>query len=81
MIQEEERKRPGQSWTRVIWDIAAVSWLIGDFSDSYLIASPIPEYGRPYGNDPRRHLIRYVYAINRDGIVTDMFTRLSALQL
>lgn len=66
----------GKPWTRVIWDVTAVAWLTGDFTNSILIPSPIPEYDHHYGNDPTRHFIRYVYYINRDALVQDLFERL-----
>lgn len=66
----------GKPWTRVIWDVTAVAWLTGDFTKSILIPSPIPEYDHHYGYDPTRHMINYVYHIERDKLVQDLFDRL-----
>ena len=66
------------TWTRVIWDVTAVGWLLdGDFMSSRIEHSPIPEYGNHYCFDPRRHLYRYVYHINRDSLFKELFERLS----
>lgn len=70
----------GKPWTRVIWDVTAVSWLTGDFCKSYIIPSPIPEYDNHYGIDASRHPIRYVYWIHRDALVQDLFERLSNIK-
>lgn len=70
----------GKPWTRVIWDVTAVAWLTGDFTKSILIPSPIPEYDHHYGSDPTRHMINYVYHVERDTLVRDLFERLSSLE-
>ena len=70
----------GKPWTRVIWDVTAVAWLTGDFTKSILIPSPIPEYDHHYGSDPTRHMINYVYYVERDKLVQDLFERLSLLK-
>jgi inosine-uridine nucleoside N-ribohydrolase len=66
------------TWTRVIWDITAVGWLLdGDFMEDRLEHSPIPEYDHHYSFDPRRHLYRYVYHINRDALFGALFKTLT----
>lgn len=67
----------GKPWTRAIWDVTAVAWLIGGFTSSILIPSPIPEYDHHYGSDPTRHMINYVYHIDRDKLVQDLFKQLA----
>jgi len=32
----------GKPWTRVLWDVTAIAWLTGDFTESILIPSLIP---------------------------------------
>lgn len=79
-IREAESYAAGQAWSRCIWDVAAVAWLLNDgerFMGSYLTPAPIPEYDHHYSFDPRRHPIRYVYRIHRDALFTDLFTRLA----
>lgn len=70
----------GKPWTRVIWDVTAVAWLTGNFTKSILVPSPIPEYDHHYGSNPTRHLIRYVYHIERDALVQDLFARLCGMK-
>lgn len=65
-------------WSRVIWDVTAVAWLLGgDFMLECLEHSPIPEYDHHYSFDKTRHFIRYVYGINRDKLFNDLFTKLA----
>lgn len=78
---EEVDYAVGKPWTRVIWDVTAVSWLTGDFSKSIIIPSPIPEYDHHYGSDATRHMIRYIYHVDRDALVQDLFARLSAIEI
>ena len=68
----------GQVWTRPIWDVTAVAWLLdGDFEEDCLIHSPIPEYDNRYAFDNNRHFIKYVYHIKRDKLFADLFAKLS----
>lgn len=69
----------GKPWTRVIWDVTAVAWLTGEFTESYILPSAIPEYDHHYGSDPSRHPMRYIYHIKRDALVQDLFAKLSSL--
>lgn len=67
----------GSTWTRPIWDVTAVAWLLdGDFMEDCLIHSPIPEYDDRYAFDNNRHFIRYVYHIKRDNLFADLFSKL-----
>jgi inosine-uridine nucleoside N-ribohydrolase len=67
------------TWSRVIWDVAAVAWLLdGDFMQDSLETSPIPQYDYYYSFDPNRHFIRYVYNINRDELFKALFETLAA---
>jgi hypothetical protein len=67
------------NWTRVIWDVTAVGWLLdGDFMEDRLEPSPIPEYDHHWSFDPRRHLYRYVYHIKRDKLFEELFEKLAA---
>ena len=66
------------NWTRVVWDVTAVAWLLdGDFMSDYLCTSPVPQYDNTYSFDPRRHFIRYVYHINRDKLFKALFEKLA----
>jgi inosine-uridine nucleoside N-ribohydrolase len=66
------------TWTRAIWDVTAVAWLIeGDFMQDRLEPSPIPEYDHHYAFDRTRHPIRYVFHINRDALFGELFQTLA----
>lgn len=80
-VSEAESYANGKPWTRVIWDVTAVAWLLNEgskFMKDRLIPSPIPEYDRQYACDENRHFIRYVYEINRDALFEDLFRVLGA---
>lgn len=68
----------GATWTRPIWDVTAVAWLLdGEFEEDCLIHSPIPEYDDRYALDNTRHFIKYVYHIRRDNLFADLFAKLA----
>jgi inosine-uridine nucleoside N-ribohydrolase len=72
------RESDVKSWTRIIWDVTAVAWLLdGDFMLERLEHSPIPQYDHYYSKDSRRHNIRYVYHIYRDRLFADLITKLT----
>jgi inosine-uridine nucleoside N-ribohydrolase len=65
------------NWTRVIWDVTAVAWLLdGNYMQDYLVPSPIPQYDNHYSFDPNRHFIRYVSHIERDELFKILFNTL-----
>jgi len=75
-IREADSYAAGKPWTRVIWDVTAVAWLLNDreqFMQDRLIPSPVPEYDQHYAQDPNAHFIKYVYKINRDALFEDLF--------
>ncbi|MCL2080482.1 MAG: nucleoside hydrolase [Oscillospiraceae bacterium] len=78
-IDEASSYAAGRPWTRAIWDVTAVAWLIdGRFLEERLEHSPIPEYDGHYAFDGRRHFIRYVYHIHRDALAEDLFNKLTS---
>ena len=80
-IEEAESYGKGTAWSRCIWDVTAVAWLLNDrnrFMESHLTPAPIPEYDGFYAFRPDRHPIRYVSYIRRDPLFTDLFQKLIA---
>ncbi|MBL1227809.1 nucleoside hydrolase [Enterococcus sp. BWB1-3] len=70
----------GSVWSRAIWDVVPVAWLLdGEFMLDTLIKSPIMQYNDYYSFDSRRHFIKYVYRIERDNLMDDLFTKLSKI--
>jgi len=77
-IEEVETYAKNIPWSRVIWDVTAVAWLVeGDFFLESLEKSPIPEYDGHYAFDSRRHFIKYIYYIQRDNLAQDLFKKLT----
>ena len=75
-IKHCERFRMEKTWSKPIWDVTAVAWLLNEddcFMKDRLIRSPIPEYDKYYAYDESRHFIKYVYEINRDKLFEDLF--------
>lgn len=69
----------GKPWSRIIWDVTAVGWLLNDndrFMWTKIIPAPIPEYDHHYGYDFTRHPMCYVWHINRDALMQDLFEKL-----
>ena len=82
-VDEVNTYAAGKVWSRVIWDVTAVAWLLNDnerFLQTKLIPTPIPEYDHHYGQDFRRPLCRYTYAINRDALFGDVFAKLARFE-
>lgn len=80
VIREAEKYAKGKPWSRVIWDVTAVAWLLNDhqrFMNDRLERSPVPEYDFHYAFDKNRHFIKYVYHISRDPIFEDLFNKLT----
>lgn len=70
----------GRPWTRVIWDVTAVAWLLNDgkrFMDEALKNAPIPEYDGRYATGDDRHLVKYVTRIKRDELMYDLIRKLT----
>lgn len=79
-ISEAESYAAGKPWTRVIWDVTAVAWLLNDngrFMNSRLVPTPIPTYDGLYAADNNALPERYVYSINRDALMADLFEKLT----
>lgn len=78
-IEEAENYASGKPWTRVIWDVTAVAWLLNDenrFMKSNLTPTPMPSYDNLYSHRPDAHLMRYVYQIERDALMEDLINKL-----
>ena len=77
-IQEADSYEKFKCWSRTIWDVTAIGWLLDEeFMEERLEHSPIPEYDHRWGFDKTRHFIKYVYSINRDALFFDLFEKLS----
>ena len=79
IVKEDEEVRCGKVlWSRVIWDVTAVAWLLdGDFTLDRIVHSPIVSYDGHYSHDGQRHFMKYVYYVDRDKIFADLFRKLA----
>lgn len=79
-IEEAESYAAGKPWSRVIWDVTAVAWLLDEHGERLLdrlVPAPIPQYDHHYSFDPNRHFTRYVYHIHRDALMEDLVRKLT----
>lgn len=70
----------GTPWTRVIWDVTAVAWLLNEddkFMQSRIVNKHIPNYDFQYNLSKDCGFMRYVYSINRDRLMTDLIRKLT----
>lgn len=69
-----ERKKAGPIWSKPLWDVTAVAWLINDdnrFMRYYNIPVRLPEYNGVYGPALDKK-IKYIYTINRDVLLSHL---------
>ncbi|MBE6641009.1 MAG: nucleoside hydrolase [Ruminococcaceae bacterium] len=78
-IKEAEAYASGKPWTRVIWDVTAVAWLINDknrFMLSRIEKTRLPSYDHHYEEKDTGTDMRYVYHIWRDTLMEDLVNKL-----
>ena len=78
-IKTAESYAKGTTWSRPIWDVTAVAWLLNEddkFMLSHIIPAPLPSYDNLYSQNPNGTFMRYVYHINRDALLNDLFNKL-----
>ena len=78
-VTEAESYAIGTAWTRVIWDVTAVAWLLNDnnrFMKWRIIPTTLPSYDNLYTTDHNGFPMTYVYHINRDALMTDLVKKL-----
>ena len=79
-IKAAEEYAKGKVWSRVIWDVAAVGWLLNDGNRlmlDRLVPTPVPEYDHHYSLDSSQPLCRMVYHVNRDALFEDLVVHIS----
>ena len=80
-IEHVESYDKNPYWSKVIWDVTAVAWLLNDdnkFMKSRLVTTPLPSYDGQYTIHPNNHLLNYVYYINKGNLMQDLITKLLA---
>lgn len=72
-----------KAWSRVIWDVLAVAWLINDdnrFMWGRIENRYLPAYeGNKYEDKPLASKMYYVHEINRDALMSDLFEKITKL--
>lgn len=78
-VDEANAYAEGKVWSRVIWDVTTIGWLLNDgnhFVHDKLIPTPIPEYDDHWAFDANRPFCKYVFHIDRDALMGDLFAKL-----
>lgn len=78
-VADGEKYSPYKTWSRVIWDISTLFWLMNNdkkYMQDKLIPAPMPEYTKEYSFDENRGKICQVYRVYRDAIFDDLFKTL-----
>ena len=69
------------AWSKVIWDVAAVAWLIDSgWIPSGLVPSPILTDELTWERDASRHAVRCATMVHRDRVFADLFRKLSGVE-
>lgn len=79
-INEAKRYSKLPTWSRCIWDVTAVAWLLNDnerFMLSRLEKTALPTYDYRYSTDHNGEPMRYVYHIKRDGLLCDLVQKIT----
>lgn len=79
-IAEAESYAAGTPWTRTIWDVVAVAWLLNDnnrYMHACRIPAKLPGYNCLYTNECAPE-IEYVYYVCRDALMSDLITKLTS---
>jgi inosine-uridine nucleoside N-ribohydrolase len=79
-ITAAERYAAKMAWTRCLWDVTAVAWLMNDgnrFMSSKITPPHLPNYENQYEMQEGGHPMQYIYEIKRDALMTDLLYRLT----
>ena len=78
-IEYEERHGKDRPWSKTIWDVTAVAWLLNEgcrFMEERIIHAPIPEYDGHYSLSEHTHFMKYIWHIKRTALFEDLFKKL-----
>ena len=81
-VEAAERYAKGTPWSRCLWDVTSVGWLLNDdgrLMRDKLVPTPIPEYDHRYTFDETRPLCRMVYHVERDALFYDLVKHITRL--
>jgi inosine-uridine nucleoside N-ribohydrolase len=73
------KNNPKYPWSKVIWDISTVAWIIDPkWMPSALVPSPVLTDDFRWKQEPGRHLIRVATDAHRDQVFNDLFEKLAS---
>ena len=78
----KKRPRSGEgAWTKIIWDIATIAWLLApeELAPSTLVPAPILTDAGTWKEAEGRHPVRVVVRLDRKAVFQDLFRKLSAI--
>jgi inosine-uridine nucleoside N-ribohydrolase len=76
--EREHHKDKSKPWSKVIWDISAVAWLINpDWVPTQMVPSPILTPELKWRQDTERHGVRVATKVDRDAVFADLFEKLN----
>ena len=79
-IKHKEEMTQSKIWSKPIWDVTAVAWLLNDddrFMLSRIVTAPLPSYDRLYSQNSEGYFMRYVYFIKKDQLLNDLIDKLT----
>lgn len=77
--EKQHHKDPAKPWSKVIWDIAAVAWVIDPgWIPTTMVPSPILTADLKWRRNPDRHGVRVATSVDRDAVFADLFRKLTA---
>jgi len=75
---KENKRDFSQPWSKVIWDISAVAYLVNpNWVETKTVPSPILTEELTWRQAPGRHTVKVTTHINRDAIFGDLFGKLN----
>jgi len=83
-VSAAEKYAKGRFWSRVIWDVTAVAWLLNEgdrFMKSRIVPTHLPSYACHYELNPNLHPMRYVYNIRRDALWNDVIEKITGVNM
>lgn len=79
-VAEAENYAKNRAWTRVIWDVVAIAWLLNDqnkFMNQTLVKRRLPTYEHQYEIVESEKKMAYVYHVNYDALFNDLVQKLT----
>ena len=83
-VNAAEKYAKGRFWSRVIWDVTAVAWLLNDgekFMKTRIVPTHLPSYSCHYEVNQNLHPMCYVYMIHRDRLWNDVIEKITEIKM